>query len=125
MAKIIGQVAYKLQKVGLEMKYKKELLAFYRELTDHDDDEIRQMAVYNLPCFNLLYKSVQKELCINFQNLWVFFSEDENFEIKKCAAMSLHEAFLAVDQDEDISALRECFLNLILDENRDIILIMN
>jgi len=39
--------------------------------------------------------------------------------------MSLHEAFLAVDQDEDISALRECFLNLILDENRDIILIMN
>lgn len=53
------------------------------------------------------------------------FSEDENEDVKKCAAMSLHEAFLAVDEDEDISALKECFINLLLDENRDIILIMN
>lgn len=62
---------------------------------------------------------------MNFYNLWMNFAEDENFEIKKCAALSIHEAFIAVNDDEDISALRECFLAFILDENRDIILIMN
>lgn len=40
------------------MRYKKELTTFYKELTDHDDEEIRTAAVFNLPCFNLLYKSV-------------------------------------------------------------------
>lgn len=58
MAKIIGKVAFKLEKVGMHMNYKKELISFYRELTDHEDDEIRCLAAYNLPCFNLLYKSV-------------------------------------------------------------------
>lgn len=42
----------------MHMNYKKEILTFYRELTDHEDDEIRRLAAYNLPCFNLLYKSV-------------------------------------------------------------------
>lgn len=62
---------------------------------------------------------------MDFQKLWVNFSEDENFDIKKCAAMSLHEAFKAADDDEDISQIKECFLSFILDDNRDIILIMN
>lgn len=100
-------------------------MTFYKELTNHEDDEIRQMAVYNLPCFNMLYKSVSKEINMNFQKLWVNFSEDENFDIKKCAATSLHEAFIAADDDEDITLLKECFLGFILEDNREIILIMN
>ena len=62
---------------------------------------------------------------MNFQKLWVNFSEDENFDIKKCAATSLHEAFIAADDDEDITLLKECFLGFILEDNREIILIMN
>ena len=58
MAEIIGKVAFKLEKVGLHMNYKKEIITFYRDLTDHEDEDIRRLAVYNLPCFNLLYKSV-------------------------------------------------------------------
>lgn len=39
--------------------------------------------------------------------------------------MSLHEAFEAADDDEDITLLKECFMSFILDDNREIILIMN
>jgi hypothetical protein len=39
--------------------------------------------------------------------------------------MSLHEAFTAADDDEDITLLKECFLGFILEDNREIILIMN
>jgi len=58
IAKIIGNVVFKLEKVGLHMKYKQELITFYKELTNHDDEEIRYAACFNLPCFYLLYKSV-------------------------------------------------------------------
>jgi len=53
------------------------------------------------------------------------FSDDEDFEIRKCAASSLHEAFKITDDEEDISKLRNCFINYILDNNRDILLILN
>ena len=39
--------------------------------------------------------------------------------------MSLHEAFAAANDDEDITLLKECFLAFILEDNREIVLIMN
>lgn len=69
---------------------------------------------------NLLYKSVESELNISFKQMWLKFMDDESYEIKYCAASSLHEAFKIIDKDEDISDLRKAFINLITDDNRDI-----
>ena len=57
--------------------------------------------------------------------MYLKFSDDEDHEIRKCAAKSLHEAFKIVDDEEDTSKLRQCFLNYILDNNRDILLVIN
>jgi hypothetical protein len=74
---------------------------------------------------NLLFKSVEKEMDINFSSIYLQFSEDENFEIRYCAASSLHEAFKISTDDEDTSNLRKCFLSLVVDNTREIILLMN
>jgi hypothetical protein len=41
-------------------------MSFYKEIIDHKEDNIRLKAVYNLPCMNLLYKSVESDLKISF-----------------------------------------------------------
>lgn len=64
------------------------------------------MAVFNLPCMNLLYKQVEKEMDISFQSLYLKFSEDDDFDIRYCAATSLHEAFKILDEEEDSTKLR-------------------
>jgi hypothetical protein len=69
---------------------------------------------------NLLFKSVEADVNISFKLLWVKFIEDDSYEIKKCAASSLHECFKTVEEDEDISDLRKAFIALITDDNRDI-----
>lgn len=53
------------------------------------------------------------------------FQEDTDFRIKSCAASSIHEAFRMVEDDEDTTQLRKCFYGFILDNQREIILIMN
>lgn len=40
-------------------------------------------------------------------------------------AKCLHEAFKLVHDDDDTSAIRQCFLTFILDSDRDIMLAMN
>ena len=55
---------------------------------------------------NMLYKSVEQEMGISFQELYLKFSEDEVFDIRKCAAKSLHEAFKLVEDEEDTTKLR-------------------
>lgn len=82
-------------------------------------------AVYNLPCMVLLFKSVQKEIGISFPSLYLQYSDDENFDIKYCAASSLHEAFKLIEDNEDSSTLRKVFLNFILDPSREIHTVMN
>ena len=46
-------------------------------------------------------------------------------DIRLCVASSLHEAFKIIDDDEDTAILRKCFLNYILDDSREICLLMN
>ena len=43
---------------------------------------------------------------ISFQDLYLKFSDDDVFEIRKCATTSLHEAFKIVEDEEDTSKLR-------------------
>ena len=53
------------------------------------------------------------------------FSEDKEFDIRYCAAASLHEAFKLTKEDEDITHLRSVFLSFILENSREMILLMN
>ena len=115
----------KLHEVNMHLKYKKELIEYYKQLCESKEEQLRYQAVYNLPCMNYVYKSVSKEMGIDFQELYVRFQEDADFKIKTCAASSIHEAFKMVDDDEDTTQLRKCFYGFILDNQREILLIMN
>lgn len=112
---MIGKIAAKLQKFDLHMKVKSEVITFYKDLIGREEVELRKIAVYNLPCMHMLYKSVQAELDINFSEIYQQFLGDEEQAIRECAASSLHEAFLLVDENEDSSKLRECLFDLLQD----------
>jgi hypothetical protein len=74
---------------------------------------------------NLLYKSIESELKISFQEIYLKFSEDREFDIRYCAATSLHEAFKLIEDEDDTTFLRMVFINYILDNSREMILLMN
>ena len=57
MAEIFGNVAYKMSKRNLHIKYQKEFITYFLEICDHKQDVIRKWAAYNLPCIHLLYKA--------------------------------------------------------------------
>ena len=125
MTEVFGKVVYKMSVLGIHLKYRKELIDYFKEICSHKQESIRKQAVFHLPCMNLLFKQYEKELEISFQDVYLKFSEDEEFEIRRCAAASLHEAFVITEDEEDISKLRQCFISYILDNNRDILLLLN
>jgi len=107
MAKLFGPVVARLSEVStLHLKYKEKLLTYFLEICHHSDDVVRKWAVHNLPCMHLLFKKVEN--CVeglNFQDLYLRFSDDEDGSLRVLAAASLHEAFKILDDDEDISKL--------------------
>ena len=107
------------------MKYKKEFIDFFRQLCDHKENEIRLNAAYNLPCFNIIFKDQQKELDINFFDLYDKFVGDESQEIADCTVKSLHEAFKLVEPEDNTAKIRKIFLDFVVDEQKDILLIIN
>mmetsp|Transcript_16653 Transcript_16653/g.22487 ORF Transcript_16653/g.22487 Transcript_16653/m.22487 type:complete len:102 (+) Transcript_16653:911-1216(+) len=56
MAHIIGKIVHKLSAFDLHLKYKMQILTFYKAMVEHRDPENNKTGIYNLPCFNLLYK---------------------------------------------------------------------
>lgn len=58
MATLIGKIVYKLSTFDLHLKYKEPILAFFKMIIEHRDQENVKMGIYNLPCFQLLYKDV-------------------------------------------------------------------
>lgn len=125
IAELFGSVVANLKAVNLHLKYKNEIINYYKGLCENKEEPLRFQAVYILPCMNLVYKSVEKEMDIDFQELYLRFSEDPDYEVRKCIATSLHEAFRLVSDDEDTTQLRKVFYSYILDNNREIILIIN
>lgn len=95
------------------------------ETTSHKEDNIRRHAVFNLPAMNYLYKCVEKEYNMSFQELYLRFSEDDNEDIRYIAATSLHEAFKLVEDDEDTSILRGVLMGYILDPHKEVLMTMN
>lgn len=122
---MIGKIAAKLQKFDLHLKLKEDIINFYKDLIGREEVALRKIAVYNLPCMHLLYKSAQTELEINFPEIYQQFLGDEVQSIRECAASSLHEAFLLVDENEDSSKLRECLFDLLQDSAKPLMQILN
>lgn len=58
MAKMLGKIAYKLSFFELHLKYKSEILGFYKQIVNGNDDENMLAGIYNLPCMQQLYKAV-------------------------------------------------------------------
>lgn len=56
MACLIGKIVHKLSAFDLHIKYKHEILTFYKQIIDHRDPDNVKQGIVNLPCFNLLYK---------------------------------------------------------------------
>ncbi len=56
MAKLIGKIVHKLSAFDLHIKYKTEIITFYKAIVEHRDEENVKQGIYNLPCFHLLYK---------------------------------------------------------------------
>lgn len=66
ISEIFGQILVALTKFDLHTKYKDQFMNFYKEIIDHKEDSIRLKAVYNLPCVNLIYKSMESDLKLSF-----------------------------------------------------------
>lgn len=82
---------------------------------------MKRACCYNLPCFNALYKDYQEELDIDFQDLFVHFSKENDVYMRKSIASSIHEALMLCKQEEDSFKLRECFRDLLEDENHEVV----
>lgn len=78
MAEIFGEIVNQLVQFDLHMKYKKEFIHYFKEICDHKESNMRLKACYNLPCMNMLFKSVEKELDISFSEIYLRFSQDED-----------------------------------------------
>lgn len=74
---------------------------------------------------NLVYKKFESEMKISFQEIYLKFSEDEDFDIRYCAAASIHEAFNLIEDEEDTTNLRRVFINLLTENTREIMLLLN
>lgn len=76
-----GQIIFNIAKWDLHLKYKNQLIDFYKQICDHKDDEVRMSAVYNLPCMNYYFKQVEDEVGVLFQEFYFRFTEDEELPI--------------------------------------------
>ena len=56
MAALIGRIVYKLSSFDLHIKYKDQILTFYKAIIDHRDESNVVQGIKNLPCFYMLYK---------------------------------------------------------------------
>ncbi|MFS8159898.1 MAG: hypothetical protein ACMG6E_06755 [Candidatus Roizmanbacteria bacterium] len=53
--------------------------------------------------------------------MYLAFSQEEDEQVQRSIAASIHEALLLSSPEEDISKLRECFKSLLEDPNKDVI----
>lgn len=119
------------------MKYSEPILSFYKKTTESEDEIVLKAALYNLPCFHLLYKDVVKQLSLddnllsteegkdnpfdlNFHELYQKFAESENVEIREVLAACIHEPYKIRTDDEDMSNLHDIVCDLMEDTERSV-----
>ena len=94
-------------------------MEFFKKMITHKELKMRRYAAYNLPCFNKLFKEYQDEFDIDFNDIYLKFSKEEDPQIIKTIASSIHEAFDTVTEDENSQKLRDAFKYIIEMNNRD------
>ena len=124
LAQMLGKIVYKLKEFDLHLKKKEPILEFYSLISQHKEIEMRRHGAYNLACFNSLYKEFQGDSEIDYQELYLNYSKEQDPFVKKAVAASLHEAFQLTAQDEDIFRLREAFKILLEDTDREVISVL-
>lgn len=102
------------------MKYKEPFLEFFRKMANHKELKMRRQAAFNLPCFNQLYHGLD-EFDLDFNDMYLRFSREEDPQIVKSIAASIHEAFRLTTDIEDSQKLRDAFKFIIEMNNRDTI----
>lgn len=119
LAELIGKIIFKLQALGLHIKHREPLMEFFKKMINHKELKMRRYAAYNLPCFNKLFKEYQDEFDVDFNDIYLKFAKEEDPQIIKTIAASIHEAFDSVTEDENSQKLREAFKYIIELGNRD------
>ena len=71
LAKIIGQIVYELSKHDLHLKYVDNFIKFFISICNNKEVEMRRQGIFNLACFNMLYKDIQEDLGIDFYDMFL------------------------------------------------------
>ena len=100
MAEMIGRIVFSLSAFGLHLKFKDPLLDFFRKMANHKELKMRRHAAFNLPCFNQLYHGLD-EFDLDFNELYLRFSKEEDPQMVKSISASIHEAFRLTTDSED------------------------
>jgi mannose/fructose-specific phosphotransferase system component IIA len=122
MAENLGLIVHNLSTFNLHLKHREEFLNFFKMMVSHKDPKMRRHAAYNLPCFYKLLKEYQDEVDLDFNEVYLKLSKDEDPEIVRIVASSLHEAFFLMPDDEDSQKLRDAFKQVIEANNKETII---
>lgn len=68
--KNFGEIVFNLSKKKMHLQHKNELLNFWKDMLVHDDVELKNQAIYCLPCMFLLFKDVQEDCGIDFGQIY-------------------------------------------------------
>lgn len=104
---------HKLSGFDLHLKHREEFLNFFKMMVVHKEAKMRRHAAYNIPCFYKLLREYQDEVDLDFNEVYLRLSRDEDEEIVRVVAASLHEALLMHQDDEDSQKLRDAFKTVI------------
>ena len=101
LAEIIGKIAYGVKPFGMDKKYRGVFLNFFKYIANHKELKLRRLAAFNLPSFNQLFKEYQEEYEIDFNEIILKYAKEEDSQIVKTMAASIHEAFDMSGAEED------------------------
>lgn len=78
LAEIIGRVVHQLSPFNLHMKHKNVFINFFKFIANHKELKLRRLAAFNLPCFNKLYKDSQDDGEIDFNEIILKYSKEDD-----------------------------------------------
>ena len=78
MIELIGRIVFKLQPYELHLKFREQFMEYFKFMLNHRDLKYRRMAAFNLPCFNSLFHHYQDEFDIDFNEVYLRLTKDED-----------------------------------------------